>query len=101
MQLVDFGAAFIVNFQKEHLYVDPSIHPQGHINRRLVMNHEGKNRSVVDYVQKWGHASSIALFDPACKIFSDPDVDGVIGYRLQSKCVIVFGDPVCAPSDTP
>ena len=34
-------------------------------------------------------------------IFSTPKVDGIIGYRLESNCALVFGDPLCAWQDLP
>ncbi len=55
--------------------------------------------SIADYVQRWGNAASIALFDPAYQIFQVPTIDGIIGYRSIGKCVVVFGDPVCSPDD--
>ena len=52
---------------------------------------------IIEYLQKWGNASSIALLDPACAHFSVSHIEGVIGYRFEVGCAIVFGDPVCAP----
>lgn len=40
-----------------------------------------------------------SILDPTCHIFSVPKVKGLIGYRNNRKCVVVFGDPVCAPED--
>ena len=60
-----------------------------------------ENRPVAHYIQQWGHASSIALLDSACNIFSIPEVDGIIGYRIESQCAVVFGNPVCSPQDIP
>lgn len=52
--------------------------------------------NVAEHVRNWGRSASIALFDPACKFFSMPEVEGVIGYRDECQCAVVFGDPVCA-----
>ncbi len=57
--------------------------------------------SIVDCVQKWGNATSIALLDPLCAIFSTPNNDGIIGYKIASRCAVVFGDPVCDAKDMP
>ena len=54
---------------------------------------------VAECVRRWGGAASVGILDPACKIFSDPEIDGVIGYRDGSSAVVVFGDPACAPTD--
>jgi len=59
------------------------------------------NRSVAQYVQQWGNSASLALLDPACKIFSAPGLDGIIGYRIESKTAVVFGDPICSAADIP
>ncbi len=59
----------------------------------------GEIYSIVECVQNWGNAASIALLDPACKIFRSPGVAGIIGYKIVSKCAIVFGDPVCPPAN--
>jgi len=60
-----------------------------------------KHYSIPDCVARWGNAVSIALFDPACKIFSTPHAEGIIGYRLEAQRLIVFGDPLCAQPDMP
>lgn len=54
-----------------------------------------KQYTIADYIARWGNSSSIALFDPACKIFSVPNLEGVIGYRIEASNAIVFGDPLC------
>ena len=53
--------------------------------------------SLADCITLWGNSASIALLDPACKIFSRPTIPGIIGYRLESKNIVVFGDPLCPP----
>lgn len=61
---------------------------------------DGDKRTIIaDYVRRFGNSSSIALFDPACQFFSVPTIDGLIGYRLEAKCIVVFGDPLCAAPD--
>lgn len=57
--------------------------------------------AIGEYVRRWGGSSSIILFDPSCKFFSCPGIEGIIGYRTESKCAIAFGDPLCHPLDIP
>lgn len=64
------------------------------------MNTE-KKYQLADYIQRHGNATSIALFDPVFKIFKTPSVEGIIGYRDESQCAVVFGDPICDPKDMP
>jgi len=51
-----------------------------------------------DYVQQWGHPTSVGIFDSECQIFSVPEMDGIIGYRWQAKNAVVLGDPICPPA---
>ncbi len=51
------------------------------------------------YVSQWGNSTSIALLDPECKIFTVAGIEGVIGYRDEPSCVVVFGDPICDSKD--
>ena len=62
---------------------------------------ENGQRLVSPYIQQWGRAPSIAVLDSACKIFTTPEVDGIIGYRDESGCILVFGDPLCNPQNLP
>lgn len=57
--------------------------------------------TLVKCVRRYGSAASDAILDPICKVFNLPDIDGVIGYRVDSSCAIVYGDPVCSIADTP
>src|SRR5262249_49548099 len=57
---------------------------------------------VLDLFQRWGNSASLALLDnPACMVFSVSGIEGIIGFRVESKCAIVFGDPLCAEQDIP
>ncbi len=60
-----------------------------------------EQRLVAPYIQQWGRAPSIAVMDSSCKIFYSPEIDGIIGYRDEAGCVLVFGDPLCSPQDLP
>lgn len=65
----------------------------------FIVNNE--QHAVAPYVEQWGRAPSIALLDPAMHIFHVPTINGIIGYRLESNCALVFGDPLCAAADMP
>lgn len=54
---------------------------------------------IIDLVRRWGNATSDAVLDPSSQIFFSPKRDGLIAYRLESDCAVVFGDPVCAPEE--
>lgn len=56
---------------------------------------------IVQNVRRWGGAASDAVLDPSCNIFRIPTIEGIIGYRVESGCAVVFGDPLCAASDIP
>lgn len=60
-----------------------------------------ESRDIPEYVRRFGGSASITLIDPSCQIFSTPHIDGIIGYRLESGCAIVFGDPLCLSTDLP
>lgn len=50
-------------------------------------------------VRKWADTNTDALLESKTETFSIPSVDGLIGYRIEAKNAIVYGDPVCAPKD--
>lgn len=54
---------------------------------------------LVKNVRLWGGATSAAILDPTCKIFETPGIEGLIGYRDEMGCAIVFGDPLCPPEN--
>lgn len=61
------------------------------------MNADAPEQSIIaEYIKRWGNASSIALLDPKCRFFSQPEIEGIVGYRVESRCALVFGDPLCA-----
>jgi lysylphosphatidylglycerol synthetase-like protein (DUF2156 family) len=49
---------------------------------------------------RYGSAASEAMLDFPCHFFQIPECIGIISYRIESKCAIVFGDPICPPSET-
>src|SRR5689334_8177934 len=56
---------------------------------------------IVERVRRWGGLTSSAVLDAVSKIFTIPTVDGLIGYRVESECAVVLGDPICAEKDIP
>lgn len=54
---------------------------------------------LVKQVRRWGDLNTDAILDPKCKQFSVPSIDGFIGYRVEAKCAVIFGDPLCAVED--
>lgn len=51
-------------------------------------------------IHRWGCAASEAILDAPFEFFRVPNLSGFIGYRVESGCAIVFGDPVCPPEQS-
>lgn len=49
----------------------------------------------------YGSAASEVMFDYPCHFFQIPDCVGVILYRIEFNCAIVFGDPICPFKEIP
>jgi lysylphosphatidylglycerol synthetase-like protein (DUF2156 family) len=63
---------------------------------------EAKSEEKIDIVKlarQWGGASCDAFLDPSCLYYYLPSIEGAIGYRLEKRCAIVYGNPVCSQSD--
>ncbi len=58
-----------------------------------------EREQLVQLVRRWGSSTTDAILDPHCSFFCTPSVEGGIGYRIVSNCIIALGDPVCSPSD--
>ena len=73
------------------------------MDQELITNAQAFDRRawIVQKVRKWGGSCTDAVLDPHCKIFTTPNVDGLIGYRMEKGCAVVYGDPICPPSDIP
>src|SRR5581483_5166099 len=54
---------------------------------------------VVELVRKWGEVNTDGILDQTTQIFSVPHIEGLIGYRVELGNAVVYGDPVCAPSE--
>lgn len=48
---------------------------------------------------RYGLAGSEAMFDFPYHVFQIPECEGIITYRLEHGCAIVFGDPICPPHE--
>lgn len=55
---------------------------------------------IEEWVHRWGNSASEAVLEPRFQFFRTPNIDGVIGYRIESGFAIVFGNPICAEKDT-
>ena len=55
--------------------------------------------SIVELMRRHGGFTADAVLDPSTEYFHYEGISGFVGYRAQLGCAIVFGDPVCAPSD--
>lgn len=49
----------------------------------------------------YGSAASEAMFDFPCHFFEIPNCIGMILYRVEFNCAIVFGDPICPLEEIP
>lgn len=54
---------------------------------------------LVDKVRRLGGATSDAVLDSATQIFTLPNIEGLIGYRIESSHAIVYGDPICSSQE--
>lgn len=60
-----------------------------------------KSGRLVEWVRRFGGSCSDAILDPLCRPFTLPDVEGLIGYRVEGSCAIIYGDPLCALEHVP
>lgn len=60
---------------------------------------EDDRMRIVELVRRWGGLATDALLDPKCQVFSIPQIEGFIGYRVEYGCAVVYGDPVCESSN--
>jgi len=60
-----------------------------------------KRQTIVECTRRWCYLAAEAVLDPYCQIFQTPGIDGLISYRKAGGCILVYGDPVCAPQDFP
>lgn len=49
---------------------------------------------IIDLLRRFGTPSVDAILDATTEIFSDPHIEGIIGYRPKSNYYIVYGDPI-------
>lgn len=53
----------------------------------------------VQLVRKWADINTDAVLEAKTETFTIPSIEGLIGYRVESKNAIVYGDPVSAPTN--
>lgn len=51
---------------------------------------------ILKWIRKWGQANSDAVLDACCLHYHDPLIEGLIGYKLEKNCAVVYGDPICS-----
>lgn len=54
---------------------------------------------LVKLIRKYGDVNTDGLLEKRCQVFTTPDIEGFIGYKLESGNAVVFGDPVAAEND--
>ncbi len=54
---------------------------------------------ILELVRRWGGCTTDAVLDPSMQFFSLPGISGFVSYRLAYGCAIIFGEPICAPTD--
>lgn len=67
----------------------------------LIKINELENNHISKWIHLWGGAASEAILDPSSLFFYVPDIEGFIGYQIESNFAIVFGDPICAIENVP
>jgi Uncharacterized conserved protein len=65
---------------------------------RTTTENSSRDRMVA-LVRRWGGSASDAVLDHTCSAFVVPGIEGFIGYRVENKCAVVYGDPLCALED--
>lgn len=66
----------------------------------LIENIMEEKYFIEDLICRWGGTVSEAALDPGGLFFRVSEIEGVIGYRIQSGCAVVFGDPICSIEET-
>jgi len=51
--------------------------------------------------QQWGGSIAEVILESNCNFFRVPNLEGGIGYRVESGFAIVFGDPICPRENIP
>lgn len=69
------------------------------MTQQTTMNDCLDRSALVELVRKWGEVNTDGILDKTTQIFSVPHIEGLIGYRIELRNAVVYGDPVCAPSD--
>ncbi len=60
-----------------------------------------KNKLERKLCLRFGSSASEVMFDYPSKFFRVPGCTGIIAYRIEFACAIVFGDPICPQDEIP
>lgn len=67
--------------------------------KKLSISSEPKSADIIPihlkWIREWGGSSSEAVLNPLCKHFIIPNLEGLISYRIEYNCAVIFGDPIC------
>jgi lysylphosphatidylglycerol synthetase-like protein (DUF2156 family) len=69
------------------------------MNQPISMTASLDRPRLVELVRKWAEVNTDGILDQSTQLFSVPYIEGVIGYRIEFRNAVVFGDPVCASAD--
>lgn len=50
---------------------------------------------VQKWIQQWGVLISEAVLETGCDFYTDPEIPGCVGYKIESRYAIVYGEPIC------
>lgn len=75
------------------------IQPVALLNDVLETKSSDERSYIVELMRRFGGFTADAVLDPSTQNFHHKGINGFIGYRAELGCAIVFGDPICAPSD--
>lgn len=71
------------------MILEPSLQELGQDQRAML----------IKQVRQWGDLNTDAILDSNCKIFSIPSINGIVGYRIEDRCAIVFGEPLAPAAE--
>jgi phosphatidylglycerol lysyltransferase len=105
MQLLRDVVAPIVNVPLNLIVVATqkrvaAVHPiaLAALTKKKMTEDRGK---IASLITRLGDPPAINLLDPLYRVFMVPDMEGFIGYRLESNCAVVVGNPVCTDKEAP
>lgn len=73
----------------------PSINEKG--KKMLIVKEKESDRELFI---RYGSSATEAMFDFPCNFFRRQECEGVVAYRIESGCAVVFGGPICPHNET-